>query len=82
MSLHLAEMLMFVGALRPSTLLRYRREAANISFIVFGLSQPGLQPNIYHTWRQHANHYTIDVFKNLCNINNNNKLFCIQYINL
>jgi hypothetical protein len=35
-------------------------EATNTNFIVFGLTQPGLEPMIYHTRGEHANHYTTD----------------------
>jgi hypothetical protein len=47
-------------------------ETTNTNFIVFGLTQPGLEPMIYHTQGEHANHYTTDaVFlvqtdKNIC----------------
>ena len=33
-------------------------EAINKIFIVCGLTQPGLEPTIYGTWGEHANHYT------------------------
>ena len=36
------------------------REATNTNFIVFGLIQPGLEPTIYHTRGEHADHYTTD----------------------
>jgi hypothetical protein len=36
-------------------------EATNTNFIVFGLTQPWLEPTIYHTQGEHANHYTTDV---------------------
>jgi hypothetical protein len=36
-------------------------EATNTSFIVFGLTWPGLEPTIYHTWGEHANYYTTNV---------------------
>jgi hypothetical protein len=32
--------------------------ATNTNFIVFGLTQLGLEPTIYHTQDKHANHYT------------------------
>jgi hypothetical protein len=32
-------------------------EATNINLIVFGLTQPVLEPTIYHTRGEHANHY-------------------------
>jgi hypothetical protein len=35
-------------------------EATNTNFIVFGLTRPGLDPTIYHTRGEHANHYTTD----------------------
>jgi hypothetical protein len=33
-------------------------EATNNNFIVFGLTRSGLQPTMYHTQGEHANHYT------------------------
>jgi hypothetical protein len=33
-------------------------EATNTNFIVFGLTQPGLEPTTYSTRGEHANHYT------------------------
>jgi hypothetical protein len=33
------------------------REATNNNFIVFGLTRPGLEPTIYRTRGEHANHY-------------------------
>jgi hypothetical protein len=35
-------------------------EATNTNIIVFGLTRPGLEPTIYHTRGEHANHYTTD----------------------
>ena len=35
-----------------------RGEATNTNFIVFGLTLPGLEPTIYRTRGEHANHYT------------------------
>jgi hypothetical protein len=35
-------------------------EATNTNCIVFGLTRPGVEPTIYHTRSEHANHYTID----------------------
>ena len=35
-------------------------EAANINFIIFGLTQPRFEPTIYSTWDEHANHYIND----------------------
>jgi hypothetical protein len=39
----------------------FSREATNTNFIVFGLTRPGLEPTMYRTWGEHANHYTTDV---------------------
>jgi hypothetical protein len=38
----------------------HSREAANIIFLVFGLTQPGVNPTIYSTWVKYTNHYTTD----------------------
>ena len=38
-------------------------EATNTNFIVFGLTQPGLEATIYCTRGEHANHYSTDVAK-------------------
>jgi hypothetical protein len=35
-------------------------EATNTNFIVFGLTRRGLDPTIYRTRVEHANHYTTD----------------------
>jgi hypothetical protein len=35
-------------------------EATNTNFIVFGLQLPGLEPKIYRTRGEHANHYATD----------------------
>jgi hypothetical protein len=35
-------------------------ESTNTNVIVFGLSRPGLEPTIYHTRGEHANHYATD----------------------
>jgi hypothetical protein len=32
---------------------------------IFGLTRPGLEPTIYHTGGEHANHYACDVVTNL-----------------
>ena len=37
-----------------------RGEATNTNFIVFGLIRPVLEPTIYHTRGEHANHYATD----------------------
>jgi hypothetical protein len=36
-------------------------EAGTINFIIFVLTQPGLEPKIYRTWGEHANHYTTTI---------------------
>jgi hypothetical protein len=36
------------------------REATNTNFLVFGLTRPGLEPSIYHTRGEHANHNTTE----------------------
>ena len=36
-------------------------DAATTNFIVFGLTRPGLEPTIYRTRDEHANHYPTDV---------------------
>ena len=41
------------------------KKAINANFIVFGLTRPGLEPMIYHTRCEHANHYATDVVKKL-----------------
>jgi hypothetical protein len=35
-------------------------EAINTNFLVFGLTQPELEPMIYPTWVKHANYYITD----------------------
>ena len=35
-------------------------EATNTNLIVFGFTQPGLEPTIYRTRGEHANHYATD----------------------
>jgi hypothetical protein len=35
-------------------------EVTNINFIVFGLTRSDLEPDIYHSWGEYANHYTTD----------------------
>jgi hypothetical protein len=35
-------------------------EATHTNFIVFGLTRPGLEPTIYRTRGEHANHYATD----------------------
>jgi hypothetical protein len=40
-------------------------EATNTNVIVFGLTQPGLEPTIYHTRGEHASHYATDAVDRL-----------------
>jgi hypothetical protein len=35
-------------------------EATNINIIVFGLTQQGIEPMIYHTQGKHANQYSLE----------------------
>ena len=35
-------------------------EATNTNFIVFGATRPGIEPTIYRTRGEHANHYAPD----------------------
>jgi hypothetical protein len=37
-----------------------KEDMANTNFIVFGLMRQGLEPTIYHTPGEHANHYATD----------------------
>ena len=61
MSLH-SDTLFWFRANQSLLFLRmFREEATNTNFIVFGLTRPGLEPNIYHTRGENANHYTTDV---------------------
>jgi hypothetical protein len=39
-------------------------EAINTKLIVIGLTRPGIEPSIYHTWDEQANHYTTEVAEN------------------
>jgi hypothetical protein len=41
-------------------------EATNTNFIVFALTRSGLEPTIYGTQGEHANHYTTDAVPMLC----------------
>ena len=38
-------------------------EATNINLIVSGLTRSGLEPTIYRTQGEHANHHTTDALK-------------------
>jgi hypothetical protein len=48
-------------------------EATDTNFTVFGLTQPGLKPTIYHTRSEHANPYATDAAKL-----NLNAFYCIN----
>ena len=37
-----------------------------LSLPVFGLTRPGLEPTIYHTQDEHANHYATYAVTNYC----------------
>jgi hypothetical protein len=51
-------------------------EATYTNFIVFGLTQPGLEPTIYRTRGEHANHYTTDA---VCHKTANKKNSCSMF---
>ena len=59
MSLH-SDTLFWFWANQSLLLLLNAGEATDTNFIVFGLTRPGLEPTIYHTRGEHANHYTTD----------------------
>ena len=42
------------------SLMLHSGEATNTNYIVFGLTRSGLEPTIYRTQDEHANHYTTD----------------------
>jgi len=44
--------------------------AANTNFIIAGLTRPALEPMIYHTRGEYANHYTVDSVVLLYQLNN------------
>jgi hypothetical protein len=50
-----------------SLMLRVSRRSNKINFIFFGLTLSGLEPTIYRTWGEHANHYTNAVLERLSN---------------
>ena len=39
------------------------KQATHTNFIVFGLTQAALEPTVYRTRGEHANHYTTDAVK-------------------
>jgi hypothetical protein len=43
-------------------------EATNTNLIVFGLTQPGLEPTIYRIRGEHTNHYRTDAYFVLKNV--------------
>ena len=47
-----------------SLMLRAKRKVTYCNFTVFDLTRPGLEPTIYRTRGEHANHYTIDAVRN------------------
>jgi len=62
MSLHSSTLFLFranQSLLSPSCCV-LRGEATNTNFIVFGLTQPGLEPTIYRTRHEHANYNATD----------------------
>jgi hypothetical protein len=44
-----------------------RKEVGNTNFIVFGLTQPGLEPTIYRIQSKQLNHCTTNVVNTMCN---------------
>ena len=44
-------------------MLRASREAADTNFIVFGFTQPRLEPTFHRTRGEHANYYSTDAVK-------------------
>ena len=44
-----------------------REEATHTIFIVFGLTRLGIEPTIYRTRSEHANHYTTDAVEKFRN---------------
>ena len=62
------------------------REKTNTNFIVFGLTYSGLEPMIYHSRGEHANHYTTDavvnkIFDNITS-HNNTKYSLVRNLNI
>ena len=43
-------------------------EATNTYFVVYGLTRPGLEPTIYRTRGEHANHYATDAVRGHMNL--------------
>ena len=44
-----------------------KQEVGNTNFIVFGLTQPGLEPTIYRIQSKQLNHCTTNVVNTMCN---------------
>ena len=60
MSLHLDTLFWFGANQSLFFLINVEAEKQQIPILVFGLSWSGLEPMIYCTRGEHANHYTID----------------------
>ena len=54
-------------------------EATNTNFIIFGLIRSGLEPTIYRTGGEHANHYTTDAVQILENSDSLKDFLKIEY---
>jgi hypothetical protein len=54
-------------------------EAANTSFIVFGVTRPAIKPTIY---REYANHYTTDLVIFMHELHKNSSLHVIPLVKL
>ena len=55
-------------------------KATNTNFIVFGLIRPRVEPMIYSTWGEHANHYNTDVVSLLMMYNYYSYLVICLYV--
>jgi hypothetical protein len=53
-------MIKFVNDFRQFVYLRFPEKQQNTNFIAFGLIRQVLEPTIYRTRGEHANHYTTD----------------------
>jgi hypothetical protein len=53
-------------------------EATNTNFIIFGLIRSGLQPTIYRTGGEPANHYATDAVQTLENSDSLKDFFKIE----
>ena len=52
-------------------------EATNINLIVYSFTRSGLEPTIYRTRDEHANHYITNTLKSTCDVNLLSKLSII-----